>query len=107
MAFYNGYARRRKITVENTGAEVSGQQLTFNESRIDLRSISYGGNVRNSSGFDIIFTDGFSRKLTWTLDSYDQKTGNVQASITVTTIPNGTSFLYMYYDNPDIDSFQG
>ena len=101
----NVYAHCRKITV--TGSVAGGtlsnfpMLVTFTDST--LKTVGNGGNVQNSNGYDIVFTqnsDG-SGMLNSEIESYNGSTGSVVAWVNVPSLSTGTAF-YMFYDKPGV-----
>ncbi len=75
--------------------------------RDELKNISSGGKVYNTSGYDIIFTDMSYAKLDFDLDSYDPLTGNLVAWVKVPSLNKGTTTqIRMLYGNPAIVTSQ-
>ncbi|MEQ8323202.1 MAG: DUF2341 domain-containing protein [Vicingaceae bacterium] len=101
-----GSAYRKTITIDNT--EVSGStaltdfpvliSLTDN----DLRTTANGGQVQNSSGYDIVFTDTNLVPYDHEIESYDETTGEYVAWVKISSLPATADLdIYMFYGNPD------
>jgi peptidoglycan hydrolase-like protein with peptidoglycan-binding domain len=69
-----------------------------------LKSVSNGGNVENSSGYDLLFTssDG-STKLSYEIEKYDSATGEIVAWVKAPSLSaSADTVIYLYYGNDDI-----
>ena len=107
---------RMPITVQ--AGQVSGGPHTnfpvlVNTTSTNLKSISSGGKVWNSNGYDIVFrgTDdttcgGYLRSpctLDHEIEKYDHTTGELVAWVRAPSIANGT-VIYVYYGNCAVNS---
>jgi hypothetical protein len=77
----------------------------------DLNTSANGGAVINPSGYDIIFTSDAAGKnlLNFEQENYSASTGTLNYWVRIPTVSHitpGTTF-YMFYGNPNINSFQG
>jgi len=74
-----------------------------------LKTVSNGGHVANSNGYDIgFYTDSSgSTKLKWQIDSYNPSTGQLIAWVKIPTLSStsDTSF-YLFYGDPSITTDQ-
>lgn len=76
----------------------------------DLRTTANGGQVTNSSGYDIIFTSdsGGSIPLNWEIDSYNAATGAVAFWVQIPTLSASVNTtIYLWWGNSSISTFQG
>ena len=106
-----GNACYRQMTVNHTLVPSTQSNFTVLVSVTDatLRTISNGGHVANSNGYDIgFYTDSSgSTKLKWEIDSYNPVTGQLIAWVKIPTLSStsDTSF-YLFYGDPSITTDQ-
>ena len=109
---YNFY---RAITVDHTkvGTVGSTDQTNFpvlvSITDATLATVANGGNVQNSSGFDIVFSSDAAgtSPLFWEMESYAPTTGAVVAWVLIPTLSHTTdTVFYMSYGNAAISTFQ-
>jgi hypothetical protein len=99
------------MTVNHTLVPSTQSNFTVLVSVTDatLRTISNGGHVANSNGYDIgFYTDSSgSTKLKWEIDSYNPLTGRLIAWVKIPTLSStsDTSF-YLFYGDPSITTDQ-
>lgn len=103
-----GYARRILLNVDPVNVSGSTDLVDFpllvNFSHNDLRSTSYGGDMQNPSGYDILFTanDGLT-PLNFELEQYAATTGQVTAWVRIPSLSaTATTSLYLYFSNPSV-----
>lgn len=72
----------------------------------DLRTISNGGNIENTNGYDIIFTMGdCSTQLDHQIEQYNASTGEYIAWVNIPLLPSTTNHgIHMYYGNSAIST---
>lgn len=103
---WNGYSFERTITVANASSTQSSFPVLVcfngaspcNATVTSLATIANGGNVRSSTGLDIIFTSdqtGFNI-LPYEQEFYASTTGESEYWVNVSSVTNGTVF-YMFY----------
>lgn len=104
-AWYDSdWGYRRKLTVDNT--QVSGSSnfqyfpVLVSISHATLADTGNGGNVVQSDGGDILFTDANGTKLDHEIESYDNLNGVLVAWVEVPALSYNTDTdLYIYYGN--------
>src|SRR6185312_706290 len=104
---------RRLITINH--AKVSGATNLTNfpmlvniTSDATLKSVSNGGHVNSTSGYDIIFTasDGITN-LNFQLETYVASTGQYVAWVNIPSLSvTRDVYIYMYYGNTSISTDQ-
>ncbi len=102
QTWLSGYCYRKSITIDNT--KVSGSTnltdfpLLLSITDIDLRSVTYNGNVESSTGNDIHITDASHTELEVEVESYTESNGEFVAWIKVPSLDyNDNTTLYIYY----------
>ncbi len=108
----NGWLRARAITVDHTkvAADLTNYAVLVNGTYSYLKTVANGGHVRNTDGFDIIFTDSYnsSAKLDWEIENYNPVTGNIQAWVRLPAVSSSVdTIFFIFYDNVSISTFQG
>ena len=114
------YLNIRKVTIDHTkvvgGANLTNFPFLFSGTYAgsggapDLRSVANGGQVQNSSGYDIVFATGSSlvTLLSWDVKTYNPVTGEVVIWVQVPTLFSGADTnIYLAYGNAAIATFQG
>lgn len=102
-----GYAYGRTITIQ--GSQISGTQTNFpvliSITDNSLRQ-SPTGRLRNSSGFDIIFTmPDCSTILPMQIERYDASTGTVVVWVQLPSLISGNNqIIYMFYGKTGVAS---
>jgi hypothetical protein len=109
------YRYRKQITIDHTklGSSCSSDLSSFPvliniTSDNDLRTTAYGGYVKNSNGYDIIFraSDG-TTQLDHEVESYTPSTGALVAWVRIPTLYySSDTVIYLYYSNSSIGSSQ-
>lgn len=107
-----GYAFGKEISVDAT--EVTGSSplsnfpVLISITDTDLRSTSNGGNVENSNGFDITFTQlDCNTPLLFDLESYNPTTGELVIWVQIPSLSNSVDTrFFMYYGNNSIATNQ-
>jgi hypothetical protein len=110
----SGYAFRKAITIDNTKvgnsctSSVSNYPLLVDISADnDLKTAANGGDVQNSSGYDIIFRDTSGNKLDHEVEAYNGASGDLTAWVRVPAVSDtADTTIYLYYGNSDIGSSQ-
>jgi hypothetical protein len=106
-----GNACHRQMTVNHTLVPSTQSNFTVlvNVTDATLKTVSNGGHVANSNGYDIgFYTDSSgSTKLKWEIDSYNPSTGRLIAWVKIPTLSStsDTSF-YLFYGDPSITTDQ-
>lgn len=75
-----------------------------------LATLTNGGKVANSSGFDITFSSDAAgtSPLNWEVEQYNPVTGAITAWVNCASLTTSSSTLiYMHYGNSSITTFQG
>jgi len=112
QSWSNGYAHRRAITIDHTrvpNTDQSNFPFLFSGNYSYLATTSNGGNVTNSSGYDIIFTSDAAGAVTlpFEQEGYNASTGAVSYWIQNPTLSHTTdTVIYMFYGNSGINSDQ-
>ncbi|MGD0733384.1 MAG: DUF2341 domain-containing protein [Terracidiphilus sp.] len=106
----SGYSFQRVVVIDHTKVPNTDQvnfPFLFNTTDPDFASISNGGQVVSSSGYDIIFStdpDGLT-KLDHEMEEYNPVTGQVIAWVRIPTLSHTTdTVLYVFYGNPNVTS---
>lgn len=105
-----GYGYGKQITINS--AQVSGTTtlanfavlLSFTDN--DLRTVTNGGHVENSNGWDIIFTLANCETVTvlnHQIEKYNATTGELVAWVRIPSLPATSDFTFhMYYGNSSV-----
>lgn len=106
------YGFSKTITIDNTlvddtdAADLSNYPLLVSFTDADLASTDNGGNVENSSGYDIAFT--YLDSLLWLdheIEKYDATTGEYVAWVKIPVLDyNDDTEISMHYGNTNIAS---
>ena len=74
----------------------------------NLKTVSNGGLVQNSNGYDIIFTDSSeTTKLDHEIETYVASTGQIVMWVRISTLSaTADTIIYMYYGNSSISTSQ-
>ncbi len=107
------YSYRKRITVDPTKVSGSSDLTNFPmliniASDNDLRTTANSGHVRNSNGYDIVFTsaDGVTL-LSFQLERYVATTGQITVWVKVPALSTFyNTYIYMYYGNSSITTDQ-
>jgi len=115
-AWYDGnYLYKKSITIDHTRVSSGSDLRNFpvlislpGNSNSDLRTAANGGYVRNSNGYDIIFTDSTETvKLDHEIENYNASTGEIEMWVRVPMLSATTdTVIYMYFGNSGISSSQ-
>lgn len=104
----------RTITVPNAnvsgGSDLTAFPMTFQGTLTYLKTVANGGEVQNSSGFDILFAmDNAGATLCkWEIESYNASTGAITVHVRVPTLSaSANTVIYLIYDSSSITTFQG
>jgi hypothetical protein len=104
------YLYRKPITIDRTKVACSTMTdfpiLVSIASDTDLMTTTYGGDVRNSNGYDIIFRDSDGEtQLDHEVERYVASTGQLIAWVRIPTLTNtADKVIYLYYSNSAIIS---
>jgi RHS repeat-associated protein len=104
----DGYAAGEIVVVNHSKVQNSDQDdfpLMIAGSFPFLATVSNGGSVQNSNGWDIIFTSDIAGQvqLDHEIDSYDPITGNAAFWIRIPTLSHTTdTVVYMWYGNSTV-----
>lgn len=111
--WYDGnYVYKKKITIDHTkvsgGSNLSNFPVLISMTDANLKTSSNGGNVQNSSGYDIIFVDSTeTTKLDHEIEKYVAATGEIEMWVKIPTLSaSSDTVIYMYFDNNSISSTQ-
>ena len=91
------------------GTNLSTVPVLVSLTQSALKTTANGGNIQNSSGYDMTFTasDG-TTPLKYEVEHYDGTTGQLIAWVNVPTLSySADTTINLYYDNSAISSFQG
>lgn len=105
----SGYSFGKEITIQSS--QVAGT-TDFNNFPVlisvtdpNLATVANGGNVRNNSGYDIVFSTGCTALLSHQIESYNPATGQYTAWVRVPVLRATTNtIIYMYYGNPGVSA---
>lgn len=113
MAWYNtSYLKKKKISLDHTkvsgGSNLSSFPVLISRTDADLKVTGSGGQVTNSSGFDIIFTDSTeTTQLDHEIENYVSTTGEIEMWVRIPTLSASVdTVIYMYFDNSGISTSQ-
>ncbi len=107
------YLYRQSVTMNHSqvsgGANLTSFPVQVSLTENALKTVANGGNIQNSSGFDMMFTAGDgTTPLPYEVESYNGTTGNLVAWVNVPTLGySADTPIYLYYDNSSISTFQG
>ncbi|WP_170265134.1 DUF2341 domain-containing protein [Salibacter halophilus] len=110
-AQFSNYNYFKKVTINSSqisgSSEISPFTAYFSFSHNDLRSVSNGGHVESTNGYDIVFSNDFCGQIHHEIESYDPATGELSGWVQIPTISaiKDTS-IYIIYGNPSISSSQ-
>ena len=111
MAFANGYTYRRTITIDESKVSGSSDFTDFtilvSGTYAYLKTTANGGNVTNSSGYDIKFETTGGTTLDYERERYIATTGEVIFWVQIPTLSYNTNTdIYMYYNNSSVSTDQ-
>jgi len=107
-----GYGYQSVITIDHTKVPNTDQTdfpVLISGTYSYLATNVNGGNVTNSSGYDIIFTSDAAgiNKLDHEIDSYNPVTGAVNFWVRIPTVSHTVdTVIYMFYANPSVTTSQ-
>ena len=105
-----GYSYGKQIQVQASqvagGTPINGFVLLVSLTDNDLRTVSNGGHVESSQGYDIVFTLGdCSTRLDHQIEAYDPSTGTYTGWVRVPQLnATSTTDIHMYYGNASVSS---
>ena len=107
----NGYDFRKTVQI-NGSSEIPGNQalsnfpILFKVTAEEFKSVSNGGYVTNTDGYDIIFASKDSAQVfDHELESYDPVTGEVVAWVRMPSLQGGTDdTLAVHFGNSNVNS---
>ncbi len=113
-AWYKGFHHRKKLTIDNTlvsgAADLTNFTILVSYTDTDLRTEANGGDVENTSGYDIVFTDSHATaptKLDHEVESYNATTGQIVMWVRIPTLDgDADTNIYIYYGNKAITTSQ-
>jgi CheY-like chemotaxis protein len=112
-AFGNGYTYRRSITIDHNqvsgNSDLSNFPVLVSGTYSYLATVSNGGKVQNSNGYDIIFTSDSTGNttLSYEVERYVASTGEVIFWVKVPTVTYlSDTVIYMFYGNSSISTSQ-
>jgi hypothetical protein len=103
MAYSNGYAHRKAITVDYTkvasAADLTDYQLHINSTITAIKTVANGGYVINNSNYlDIRFELADGTKLSHEIVDYSPTTGALIAYVKIPTLSyTANTTIYMYF----------
>lgn len=107
-AQFCGYYYSKPITI--TGTQISGgPHVNFPVliSHTDPALAAAAGKVKNTNGYDIVFTDNSGNPLAFQLERYNSATGQIVAWVRLPSITNGTNtVIHIRYGNETITTDQ-
>lgn len=111
MAFANGYTYRRTITIDESkvsgSSDFSDFTILVSGTYAYLKTTANGGNVTNSSGYDIKFETTGGTALDYERERYIATTGEVIFWVQIPTLSYNTNTdIYMYYNNSSVSTDQ-
>lgn len=104
------YAYYKTITIQGSQVPGTGTLTDFpllvNLTDPNLKTTSYGGSLRNSNGYDIIFTDASGTvKYDHEIEDYTSNSGAYTAWVRIPSLPKGTNTsIRMYYGNSTVST---
>ncbi len=108
-----GSIKKRTITIDHTkcgSTDSTNFPVLVSISDSTLKTISNGGHVNNSNGYDIVFysDSGYTSIMNWEMEFYDGVNGIVIAWVKVGTVSHTSdTVFYMKYGDTAISTFQG
>ena len=112
QSWSNGYTHRRAITLDHTKVPNTDQTnfpVLISGTYSYLATTANGGQVTNSSGYDIIFSSdaGGTTLLAYERETYNSTTGAINFWVQVPTLSHTTdTIIYMYYGNSTVTTDQ-
>ena len=111
--FNTSYKYRMKLTLDNTLVSGSTDLTNFPVlvafTNANLATTGNGGDVTNSSGYDIIFAEADSTpaKLDHEIEKYTSTSGEIVMWVEIPTLgATADTDIYMYYGNSSVSSSQ-
>ncbi len=99
----------RTITIDHT--KVTGAlplpsfPMLFSGTYSYLKTVAHGGEVQNSNGYDITFTDTNGNLLPFERENYNSSTGEIEAWVQVPSVSNASdTVIRIRYDDSSITS---
>jgi hypothetical protein len=112
MTWFNtSYLKKKKLTIDHTKVSTADQSsfpMPVVRTDTDLKVTGSGGQVQNSSGFDIIFVDSTeTTQLDHEIEKYVSTTGEIEMWVRIPTASHTVdTIIYMYYNNSSISTSQ-
>jgi Predicted solute binding protein len=112
MAWFNtSYLKKKKLTIDHSKVSTADQSsfpMPVAGTDADLKVTGSGGQVQNSSGFDIIFVDSTeTTQLDHEIEKYVSTTGEIEMWVRIPTASHTTdTVIYMYFNNSSISTSQ-
>ncbi len=111
QAVPSGYEYRKTVQI-NGSSEIPGNSsltnfpILFKVTADEFKSLSNGGYVTNSNGYDIIFASTESSQVfDHELESYDPTTGEVIAWVRIPSLPGGSnSNIAVHFGNSNVNA---
>ena len=95
------FAYKRGITI----TELSGNDLTDYQVRIDLDATNFNFEHAQPNGEDVRFVDAGGNFLSYWIEEWDSVNKKAKVWVKVPSIPaNGSTEIWMYYGNPTAES---
>jgi biopolymer transport protein ExbB len=113
MAWFNtSYLNKKKLTLDHTkvsgSSDLSSFPVLVSATDVNLKVTGSGGQVQNSSGFDIIFVDSTeTTQLDHEIEKYVSTTGEIEMWVRIPTLSHtADTVIYMYFNNSGISTSQ-
>jgi hypothetical protein len=106
------FAFSRSLTIDHTkcgSSDSTNFPVLFAGTYSYLATVANGGNVQNSSGYDIAFSSDSAglTPLSWEIDSYNAATGAVAFWVKIPTVSHTTdTVFYLWYGDATISTLQ-
>ena len=104
------YLYKKSITIhhKNVRSNLSNFPILISLTASDLKTAANGGNVQNSKGYDIIFTDSTETiTLDHEIEKYVPTTGEIAMWVRVPMLSaSSDTVIYMHFGNSSISSSQ-
>ncbi len=106
-AFTSGYCYRKLISIDHTkvsgSSDLTNFPLLVKLTDPDLRSTANNGQVENTNGYDIIFTDDTGTALDHEIEKYVAGSGEYVAWVRIPTLSSAANTdIYISYGNAAI-----
>jgi len=108
---FMGYAYERNITIDYTkvagGSDLYNFPVMINLTGQDFLKSAPAGQIYNSNGYDIVFTDEQYNQLDHQIETYDGTNGNLIAWVRIPVLSStSNTVIKIVYGNPQITADQ-